>query len=38
MDAKGEKPAGVRVVMSKPVMIDQLTRAIADATVSGVPR
>ena len=38
MDAKGEKPAGVRVVMSKPVMIDQLTRAIADATASGVPR
>jgi PAS domain S-box-containing protein len=31
MHAKGEKPAGVRVVLSKPVMIDQLSRAIAEA-------
>ena len=32
MEAKGEKPPGVRVLMSKPVMIDQLTRAIVEAT------
>jgi CheY-like chemotaxis protein len=32
MEAKGEKPAGVRLLMSKPVMIEQLTRAIADVT------
>jgi PAS domain S-box-containing protein len=32
MDAKGEKPTGVRLILSKPAMIDQLARAIAEAT------
>src|SRR5436309_3181481 len=38
MDAKGEKPAGVRVILSKPVMMEQLTRAIAEATADRGPR
>jgi len=38
MEAKGEKPAGVRILLCKPVMIEQLTRAIADATVDRLPR
>ena len=38
MDAKGEKPAGVRLVLSKPVMIEQLSRAIAEVMADRVPR
>ena len=38
MLAKGEKPTGVRVIISKPVMMEQLTRSIAEATAGRVPR
>jgi FixJ family two-component response regulator len=32
MDAKGEKPEGVSVLVSKPITGDALQRAIAEAT------
>jgi CheY-like chemotaxis protein/anti-sigma regulatory factor (Ser/Thr protein kinase) len=32
MEARGEKPEGVRLVMSKPVTMDDLKHAIAEAT------
>jgi PAS domain S-box-containing protein len=38
MDAKGERPPGVRVLVSKPVTGDRLKQAVADATSDRVPR
>jgi DNA-binding NtrC family response regulator len=32
MTAKGEKPAGVKAILSKPVTLDALRQAIAQAT------